>query len=207
MLLARYARLEPVTDASFLIDVPTLANLIAGSDPPTVLDIRWRLAGTPGRNDYLEGHIPGAAFVDLDGGLTGSPGSGGRHPLPDPRDLQRVLRAAGVRAGRPVVVYDAGTGEAGAARLWWTLRWVGHPAVRVLDGGYAAWAADGRPVEPGEAVPAPGDITVRPGGMPVVDAAGAADRAVRGVLLDARVPARYRGEVEPVDAIAGHIPG
>lgn len=195
-----------------MIDVPTLASLIAGSDPPTVLDIRWRLAAPPTRNDYLDGHIPGAVFVDLDGGVCGPPGPGkdgpgGRHPLPDPASLQRVLRAAGVRAGHPVVVYDAGTGEAGAARLWWTLRWAGHPAVRVLDGGYPAWVAAGRPVEPGEVVPAPGDITVVPGGMPVLDAPGAADRARHGVLLDARVPARYRGEVEPVDGVAGHIPG
>jgi thiosulfate/3-mercaptopyruvate sulfurtransferase len=194
-----------VTDAGPLIDVTSLATVLASADPPTVLDVRWRLAGPPGRPDYLDGHIPGAVFVDL-ADLCGPPGTGGRHPLPEPAALQAALRAAGVRAGRPVVAYDDGDGLP-AARLWWTLRWAGHGAVRVLDGGYAAWTAAGRPVEPGEVRPAPGDVTVEPGRAAVLDAAGAAALARDGVLVDARAAERYRGETEPVDPVAGHIPG
>jgi thiosulfate/3-mercaptopyruvate sulfurtransferase len=189
-----------------LITVPVLAEALASARPPTVLDVRWRLGGPSGRLEYEAGHIPGAAFVDLDAHLCGPPGRGGRHPLPDPGVLEKALRAAGVRHDRPVVTYDAGECQA-AARLWWTLRWAGHPEVRVLDGGYAAWLTGNRPVEPGKATPAAGDFNVRPGHLPVLDAAEAARLADTGVLLDARVPARYRGETEPVDPVAGHIPG
>jgi len=189
-----------------LIDAASLAVRLADVDPPSVLDVRWSLAG-PGRPAYLDGHIPGAAFLDLDQDLCGSPGPGGRHPLPDPESLQTALRRAGVDAGRAVVAYDDGDGFA-AARLWWTLTWAGHTDVAVLDGGFAAWLAADRPVEPGEAVPPPGDITVRPGRLPVLDAVGAAELAQGGgVLLDARQSPRYRGESEPVDPVAGHIPG
>ncbi len=189
-----------------LTDAAGLAAELAGSRPPTVLDVRWRLAGPPGRDDYLAGHVPGAVFIDLDADLCGAPGDGGRHPLPDPAALQEVLRAAGVSGDRPVVAYDEGESQA-AARLWWTLRWAGHRDVRVLDGGYTAWVAGGHPVEPGSVVAHPGDFTVRPGRLPVIDAAGAARLAAEGVLLDARVGPRFRGETEPVDKIAGHIPG
>jgi thiosulfate/3-mercaptopyruvate sulfurtransferase len=189
-----------------LITVPELAEALASARPPTVLDVRWRLTGPPTRGDYAAAHIPGAVFIDLDAQLCGPPGEGGRHPLPEPAALQAVLRAAGVGNDRPVVCYDAGDSQA-AARLWWTLRWAGHPGVRVLDGGFAAWRAGKRPVEPGTVTAPPGDFTVEPGQLPVLDAAGAARTAGSGVLLDARVPARYRGETEPVDRVAGHIPG
>ena len=189
-----------------LIAVPELAGALASAEPPTVLDVRWRLGGPPARADHEAAHIPGAAFIDLDAELCGKPGPGGRHPLPDPDALQEVLRAAGVRGDRAVVAYDGGESQA-AARLWWTLRWAGHPRVQVLDGGFAAWRAGKRPVEPGTATPPRGDFTVRPGNMPVLDAAGAAKVAGTGVLLDVRVPVRYRGEDEPVDPVAGHIPG
>jgi len=189
-----------------LVDVSTLARLLVQADPPALLDVRWRLNGPPGQGEYLAGHIPGAAFIDLDTELAGPPGPQGRHPLPDPAALQVALRRAGVRTGHPVVVYDAGDTQA-AARAWWTLRWAGHEDVSVLDGGFAAWVAAGRPVEPGNAVPKPGDIVVRPGQLPVLDADGAARVARDGILLDARVQARYRGETEPVDPVAGHIPG
>ena len=192
--------------AAVLIDSADLADRLAGPSAPSVLDVRWRLGGPPGREDYVNGHIPGAAFLDLDTQLAGAPGAGGRHPLPDPERLRGALRAAGVRDGYPVVVYDLGDGVA-AARLWWTLRWAGLADVRVLDGGFAAWTGAGRPVEPGEVTPAPGDVTVRPGGMPVLDAAGAAATAERGALLDARTAVRFRGESEPIDPVAGHIPG
>jgi thiosulfate/3-mercaptopyruvate sulfurtransferase len=189
-----------------LIDVGTLARELAGIDPPTVIDVRWSLAGPPGRENYLEAHIPGAAFLDLDTELCGKPGPNGRHPLPEPAALQTALRRAGVRAGHPVVAYDAGHGGP-AARLWWTLRWAGHPEVSVLDGGFAAWTAQDRPVEPGQAQPRPGDIVVRPGQLPVLDADAAAAVARDGTLLDARVGPRFRGETEPIDPVAGHIPG
>jgi thiosulfate/3-mercaptopyruvate sulfurtransferase len=189
-----------------LIDVPTLARLLAGAAPPAVIDVRWRLGGPPGHDEYIDGHIPGAAFLDLDRELCGPPGEQGRHPLPDPAVLQKALRMAGVRTGHPVVVYDAGDGQA-AARLWWTLRWVGHDAVQVLDGGFAAWVSDGRPIEPGTALPPRGDIVVQPGGMPVLDADEAAALPSAGTLLDARIAPRFRGEMEPVDPVAGHIPG
>lgn len=172
----------------------------------TVLDVRWRLGAPPGLDDYLKAHIPGAAFLDLDRDLCGRPGAGGRHPLPDPAVLREALRAAGVRSDRAVVTYDHGDGMA-AARAWWTLRWAGHRRVRVLDGGFAAWQAASGPVVGGVEAVERGDFEVEPGGMPVLTAAEAAALAQRGVLLDARVPQRYRGETEPIDAVAGHIPG
>jgi thiosulfate/3-mercaptopyruvate sulfurtransferase len=189
-----------------LVSCAELAAAVGGANPPVVLDVRWRLGGPPGREDYDRGHLPGAVYLDLDTELAGPPGAAGRHPLPDPQALQRVLREAGVHADRAVVVYDADNGSI-AARAWWLLRWAGHGQVTVLDGGFAAWSAAGMPVSVTEPAPAPGDFTVRPGGMPVLDAAGAAGRARDGVLLDARAPERYRGDVEPIDARAGHIPG
>jgi thiosulfate/3-mercaptopyruvate sulfurtransferase len=150
--------------------------------------------------------VPGAVFVDLDADLCGPPGSAGRHPLPDPPALQAALRAAGVRQDRPVVAYDDGDGQA-AARLWWTLRWAGHPDVRVLDGGWAAWRAAGLPEQTGAHIAEEGDFVVVPGNMPVLDADDAAAYARRGALLDARVAPRYVGDIEPIDPVAGHIPG
>lgn len=192
-----------------LVSSTDLAVSLSGSstvEPPTLLDVRWRLGGPPGRDDYDRGHLPGAVFLDLDTELAAPPGPGGRHPLPSQEDLQRVLRAAGVRDGHPVVVYDADNGSI-AARLWWLLRWVGHDRVRVLDGGFAAWQAAGGPVTTDVPAPAQGDVTVRPGHMPVVDADAAAELARTGLLLDARAPERYRGDVEPIDPKAGHVPG
>jgi thiosulfate/3-mercaptopyruvate sulfurtransferase len=116
------------------------------------------------------------------------------------------MRAAGVSRGRPVVVYDDGDAMA-AARGWWTLRYFGHQDVRVLDGGYRAWAEAGLPVTTDRPAPAPGDFTAEPGHMPVLDAVGAQATARDGLLLDARAGERYRGETEPVDPVAGHIPG
>jgi thiosulfate/3-mercaptopyruvate sulfurtransferase len=189
-----------------LVSTTDLAVSLSEAEPPVLLDVRWRLGGPPGREDYARGHLPGAVFLDLDADLAAPPGSGGRHPLPAPADLQRVLRAAGVRDGAPVVVYDADNGSI-AARVWWLLRWAGHDEVRVLDGGYAAWQVAGGSVTTDVPAPKPGNVTVRPGHMPVVDADGAAELARTGVLLDARAPERYRGDVEPIDPKAGHVPG
>ncbi|UOX84949.1 sulfurtransferase [Amycolatopsis sp. FBCC-B4732] len=191
-----------------LISTTDLAAALAGpaAGRPVVLDVRWRLAGPPAAESYAAGHVPGAVFVDLDRVLAAEPGEGGRHPLPAPADLQRDLRAAGVRAGHPVVAYDDADGSV-AARAWWLLRWAGHEEVAVLDGGYAAWSAEDHPVSTEEAHPEPGDLTVRPGAMPVLDADEAAALARDGLLLDARATPRYAGETEPVDPRAGHIPG
>lgn len=190
-----------------LISVDELRRRLAGEQPPAVLDVRWTLAGGPGRADHAAGHLPGAVFVDLDVDLSGprTPGAG-RHPLPDPVSLQETVRRWGVEPDRPVVVYDAADGTS-AARAWWILRWAGHPDVRLLDGGYRAWTAAGGEVSTDAPAPVPGSFRVRVGAMPTVDADGAAALAVDGVLLDARGADRYRGEHEPVDPVAGHIPG
>ncbi len=176
------------------------------TDAATLLDLRWELGGPPGRDLYLEGHIPGAVFVDLDTALAGPPGDGGRHPLPSAATFGEAMRAAGVSGSRPVVVYDAGNSVA-AGRAWWLLRYFGHPEVSVLDGGFAGWRAAGLPVELEAVAAQPGDFEPRAGGMPLLDAAGAAAVAREGLLLDARAPERFRGESEPVDPVAGHIPG
>jgi len=189
-----------------LIDAESLATELAGGTPPVLLDVRWRLGGPPGIDSYRAGHLPGAVFADLDTDLAGPPGSGGRHPLPVAADFEAAMRRLGVRSGYPVVVYDDGDSTI-AARAWWTLRYFGHDQVRVLDGGFRAWAAAGRPVATDEPDGVAGDFTATAGQLPVLDAAGAAALARSGVLLDARAGERYRGEVEPVDPAAGHIPG
>jgi len=180
-----------------------LARELDGAQPPVLLDVRWRLGGPHGRPEYESGHLPGAVFIDLDTQLAGPAGESGRHPLPDVGVFTEAVRAAGVCADRPVVVYDGGQGWA-AARAWWLLRWAGHPDVRVLDGGLAAW--DG-PLSTDEPRPVRGDFTPKPGSAAVLDADGAAALARRGVLLDARAAERYRGDEEPVDRVGGHIPG
>ena len=189
-----------------LIDVPTLAGELAEQPRPALLDVRWRLTGPPGIEDYREGHIPGAVFVDLDRGLAGEPGSQGRHPLPETTAFQDAMRASGVGAGQPVVVYDEGN-AAVAGRAWWLLRYFGHENVRVLDGGYRAWRDGGYPVTAAEPDVQPGDFVAMPGGMPVLDAHQALEVSRSGVLLDVRAPERFRGETEPIDPVAGHVPG
>jgi thiosulfate/3-mercaptopyruvate sulfurtransferase len=188
-----------------LISAAELAAALAGPRP-ALLDVRWDLAAGPQREEYERGHIPGAAFIDLDADLAAPPGAGGRHPLPDPERFAAAMRAAGVSRERPVVAYDAGSGQS-AARAWWLLRDHGHPHVAVLDGGLAAWRERGLPLEPGSAALGPGDFTADPGRMPLLDARAAAELAGSGVLIDARAPERFRGEREPVDPVAGRIPG
>ncbi len=182
------------------------ADELASLDGCTVLDVRYRMGGPPGAAEFARGHIPGAAYVDLDSALAAAPGPAGRHPLPDPWVFEEAMRAAGVRDDRPVVTYDDWAGRA-AARCWWLLRWAGHQDVRVLDGGWRAWVQAGREQSTVQASPERGSFVVRPGQLAVVGADDVLDVAERGVLVDARDPERYRGEVEPVDPVAGHIPG
>lgn len=194
-----------------LITAAELAGLLlAPPARPVVLDVRYPGIGLPddGYDQYLAGHVPGAAYVSLDDALAAPhvPGVTGRHPLPEAAVLQAAMRAAGVSAARPVVVYDDWRSIA-AARAWWLLRWASHDDVRVLDGGWRAWQAGGGDVETGEVRPEPGDLVVEPGGRAVVDAEGAERIAATGVLLDARPANRYRGEDETIDPVAGHIPG
>ena len=188
-----------------LISAGELASLTGGGSAPTLLDVRWSLGGPPGIGEFRAGHIPGAQYVDLDTELAAPPGPG-RHPLPDAARFEAAMRRHGVSAGRPVVVYDAGTSMA-AARAWWVLRYFGHPDVRVLDGGFAAWTRAGYDVSMDEAEPHDGNFAADPGHLPLLDAKGAERIAAEALLLDARAPERFRGEVEPVDPVAGHIPG
>jgi thiosulfate/3-mercaptopyruvate sulfurtransferase len=189
-----------------LIDVAALAEALAGQDPPAVLDVRWRVGGPPPVKDYLAGHLPGAVFVELDQDLAGPPGPGGRHPLPEAGAFQAAMRRVGVRDGRAAVVYDEDDSLA-ASRAWWMLRYHGHEHVRVLDGGYRGWVAAGLPVAGGAGAATPGDFTARPGHMPLLGADEAAALARAGTLLDARAGERYRAEAEPIDPVAGHVPG
>ncbi|GHE45081.1 sulfurtransferase [Streptosporangium violaceochromogenes] len=188
--------MSPLITPSRLADLPE----------PAILDVRWRLGGPPGIESYRRGHIPGAVFCDLDTDLAGPPGLKGRHPLPSAASFESAMRRLGVSGSRTVVVYDEADSTA-AARAWWTLRHFGHPDVRVLDGGLRAWISEGLPLAEGEQAARAGDFVARPGAMSVLDAAEAGRLAADGVLLDARAPERYRGEVEPVDPVAGHIPG
>ncbi len=204
--------------SSPLVDLSTMRALLGvdgagpgeGADGVVVLDVRWRLGGPHGAAQYAAGHVPGAAYVDLATDLAGPAGAAGRHPLPDPRAFQQAMRKVGVDDGRPVVLYDD-WGSRAAARAWWLLRHHGHRDVRVLDGGWSAWLAAGAPVEVTDTAERParaGDFTVRPPqGTSVVTSAELPGLAERGVLLDARAPERYRGEHEPVDPVAGHVPG
>ncbi len=186
------AQLPPVVDAAWLADHPEAV----------VCDVRWSLAGPDGRTAYLAGHLPGAVFVDLDAQLAGPAAPGvGRHPLPTPEAFAEAMRASGVSDDSLVVAYDD-AGGAYAGRLVWLLRALGVPAA-LLDGGLGAWP--GRLAEGAEEPPARGDFTARP--WAPADLATIDDAATAAVVLDARAPERYRGETEPVDSRAGHIPG
>ncbi|MFF3859289.1 sulfurtransferase [Streptomyces sp. NPDC002209] len=191
---------------SVIVSVPELTAELARSRPPVLLDVRWQLGGPNLRSEYEAGHLPGAVYVDLDRELAGPAGAGGRHPLPQPEEFGAVMRRAGVSADVPVVVYDGGQGWA-AARAWWLLRWTGHTDVRVLDGGLAAWTAAGGPLEVDAVTVEEGDFKPNPGAVGLLDADAAAALARSGILLDARAGERYRGEVEPIDRVGGHIPG
>ncbi|BBX36989.1 sulfurtransferase [Mycolicibacterium mageritense] len=187
-----------------------LSRLIAAGEPVTLLDVRWTLAEPDGHEAYLGGHLPGAVYVSLDDELSDHSVTGrGRHPLPSGRNVEAAARRWGVREGVPVVVYDDWN-RAGSARAWWVLTAAGVGDVRILDGGLTAWTAVGGALQQGPVTPVPGDVRVHHddlyrGGRRVMTADEAASWG--GVLVDARAPERFRGEVEPVDPVAGHIPG
>jgi thiosulfate/3-mercaptopyruvate sulfurtransferase len=190
--------------SGILTDVPlvTAEWLAQNLDRVVVVDCRWKL-GEPGagRLVYEEAHIPGAAHLDVDRHLSAPPGHG-RHPLPDPQSFATAAARAGIGARSRVVAYDEGNG--GAARLWWLLRHFGHPPAAVLDGGFGAWEG---PLARGTEVPPP--PAERFVALPRDDDTVTAEEIARGGLdlVDARAPERYRGEREPVDPVAGHIPG
>jgi thiosulfate/3-mercaptopyruvate sulfurtransferase len=203
--------------ANPLIDVDGLVALL--DDPaarPVLLDLRWKLGGPTQQPTYARGHIPGAVFVELEESFTGKHppapaagegGSGGRHPMPAADQVERAMRVAGVDDDSFVVCYDSGAMLA-AARAWWVLSYLGANNVRVLDGGFRAWARTGRPMATGDgrAVRA-GSFTARPGARRLLTAADVPAYAGEGRLLDARSAGRYAGEGETIDPVAGHIPG
>jgi thiosulfate/3-mercaptopyruvate sulfurtransferase len=198
--------------ADVLISAEELHRRLAAADGrrPVVLDVRWVLGDPHGQEHYLERRIPGSLYVDLEKDLA-APASPeeGRHPLPAPEAFQAAARGWGLHKRDEVVVLDDNGGLA-AARAWWLLRWAGHEEVRLLDGGLGAWVAAGYELhgtqEPLPA-PEPGDVELGSGHMPTLDIDAAAGFPEHGVLLDARAGERYRGETEPVDPKAGHIPG
>ncbi len=194
------------TRADVLFAVDDLPAALAAR--AQLLDVRWRLGEKPGSgfDRYLQGHLPDARFLDLEAVLTGptTDATLGRHPLPDIDQLGAGLGALGIDPALPIVVYDE-PGSFAAGRAWWVLRWAGLD-VRVLDGGITAWVAAGQLLETEEPPSAFGPpLALTPGHLPTLDADGVA--AFDGTLIDVRAPERYRGEVEPIDAQAGHIPG
>jgi thiosulfate/3-mercaptopyruvate sulfurtransferase len=198
-----------------------------------IVDCRYRL-GEPGAGERLwrESHIPGAAFLDLDRDLAGPPGERGRHPLPEQAGFEAAARRAGISPETTVIAYDEAA-EGGAARLWWLLRHFGHTGVAVLDGGLRGWREAGGPTTAAENGPGTDDVltdrviekpavfrpvSLSPGAgrddtatleelTAAAAAAAGAGAASSPLLLDARAPERYRGETEPIDSVAGHIPG
>ena len=194
-----------------LISPAELAGRIGTGRPPAILDVRWRLDRPDGHRSYLDGHLPGAVYVSLEDDLSDhTRRDRGRHPLPTGPAVQAAARRWGIAENQPVVIYDDWN-RAGSSRAWWVLTAAGLRDVRILDGGLSAWVAAGGALQTGEVIPAPGDVTVShddlyTGGHATLTAEQTAtDAAI--ILLDARAPERFRGETEPVDPVAGHIPG
>jgi thiosulfate/3-mercaptopyruvate sulfurtransferase len=173
-----------------------------------VFDCRHDLAKPDlGEKQYREGHIPGALFAHLDRDLSArKTGKNGRHPLPEPQDFEKWLEKTGLTPKDQVVCYDGGPG-AMAARLWWMLRWIGHDKVAVLDGGFAKWTKEGRKITVDVPLFTPLNYPIKPRKDFAVDVASVTKNLDKLFLLDARAPVRYRGEQEPIDPVAGRIPG
>jgi len=194
-----------------LISSATL-SMHLGDDAWVVVDCRFKLDDvTWGQREYAAAHIPGAVYADLDRDLSAAKtGTNGRHPLPDAVALASTFSRLGITTGTQVVVYDQDNGMY-ASRLWWMLRYMGHDAVAVLDGGFAKWIAEGRETRGGGESRPPSAFNGSPRREMTVDAAtvasliGSTPASTR--LIDARAPQRFRGESEPLDKVAGHIPG
>jgi thiosulfate/3-mercaptopyruvate sulfurtransferase len=195
--------------APLLVSCEWLAGRLSEADL-RVADVRWSLIEKDrGRTAYREAHIPGAVFLDVDTDLAAPRGEGpGRHPLPASASFAAAMSRAGIGPDTHVVAYDFGDGST-AARLWWLLRYFGHERVSVLDGGMARWVAEGRPVESREPAYAPAAFTPEPHPDMVVDAVAIEQLRAdpRALVLDVRMTERYEGRREPVDPVAGHIPG
>ncbi|SDL71305.1 thiosulfate/3-mercaptopyruvate sulfurtransferase [Modicisalibacter muralis] len=190
-----------------LIDAATLQDALMAGEPLCILDCRARLEeSSAGRRLWEAEHIPGSQHVDLDGDLASSPGEAGRHPLPSAAAFSATLQRLGVSPEVPVVVYDDRGGQLAAARAWWMLHcWAGHPDVRVLDGGLTAWQREGGEMTHGVSLAASSDWQPEFNERALVGADSVL--ASSDMKIDARAPERFRGEVEPIDPVAGHIPG
>ena len=195
-----------------LISVADLHRMLSSDADALLVDCGYDLSDTnKGRREHSEGHLPGARYVHLGDDLSGEvTGANGRHPLPDPDAFAARMRALGLHRGQQVVAYDA-AGNFYAARLWWMLRWIGHDAVAVLDGGKAAWMAAGLPLESGEVPEGPaGDFVLAPS---LVAEAATAEEVLANIegedfqVLDARDAARFAGGPDALDPVSGHIPG
>lgn len=172
-----------------------------------IADCRYNLIDhSEGRRKYLEGHIPGAFFVDMEADLTGEKKEhGGRHPIPDPEEFARKMSAMGVEEGKTVIAYDENL--SGAARLWWLLKYFGHGDVYVLDGGITKWVKEGRKTTNELPKEVNGTFLADAENSLLVDMHDVKENVNSRELVDSRAPERYRGEVEPIDTKAGHIPG
>ena len=194
---------------ALLVSTQELADRLSNADV-VVLDCRHDLMDLEkGSRAYAEGHIPGAHFLHLDEDLSGKKtGANGRHPLPDIAAFAIKMGAIGIDSNKRVIAYDDAGGPY-AARLWWLLRWLGHDNVAVLDGGINKWLAEGRPTDRNLPTARPATFVATPKNAMTVDAdfLMANIKQSTSVVVDARAPERYRGETEPIDPVAGHIPG
>ena len=203
---------EPVTavpSEPVLVEPEELRTLLASADPPVLADVRWLLGGPSAEPEFKAGHVPGAQWVDLEDALSAPPGAGGRHPLPAPAVFEAAMRRIGVGPDTLVIAYD-GASSLAASRLWWLLTDAGHRRVRVLNGGFAAWQAAGGEVETGPArAVEPGRFVTGPGrraqlGAEEIERSLGSDGPT---LVDVRAAERFSGSTEPLDPVAGHIPG